>query len=113
MFIKICYGPLHSVTFLDVSAVDFVSHLQSKVYYNKESITCHHDSDGRAIDFTPCIHEEYLKDNVGCSSKGATDSEFYLNTLDITRKDGSLISVAYTGTAYLCNDQGKTVDTFR
>lgn len=113
MFIKICYGPLHSCTFLDVNAVDFVSHLQSKVYYNKESATCYHDSDDRVIDFTPCVHGEYLTDNVGCSSKGSTDSEFYLNTLDITHRDGSIISVAYTGTAYLCNEQGKTVDTFR
>lgn len=113
MFIKVCYGPLHSCTFLDVSTVDFVSHLQSKVYYDKVANICHHEEYPNYAEFIPYTHSEYLSDNIGCSSKGNTDNYFYVNTLNILRKDGTSLAIAYTGTAYLCNDQGKTVDTFR
>lgn len=116
MFVKICYGPLQYLTVLDVKAVDFTSHLQSKLYFVKDSPVCFvedtvdYKSD---IDFNIYVNDEYLKNNTGCSSKGSTDDEWYLNTLAITRNNGEVVYLAFTGTAYLCNETGRTVDTFR
>ena len=45
--------------------------------------------------------------------KRTTDNEWYLNTLNITRNNGETLHLAFTGTAYLCNETGRTVDTFR
>lgn len=116
MFVKICYGPLQYLTVLDVKTVDFTSHLQNKVYFVKDSPVCFVEADvdyASDVDFCIYTNDEYLKNNTGCSSKGPTDNEWYLNTLNITRNDGETLHLAFTGTAYLCNETGRTVDTFR
>ncbi len=114
MFVKICYGPLRYLTVLDVKAVDFTSHLQSEYFCNNSVLFV--ETLGK-----PCRCEipylytdkEFIKDNIGCSSKGDTDDEVYLNVIRIRRNNDEEMQIAFTGTAYLCNDTGRTVDTFR
>ena len=117
MFVKICYGPLQYLTVLDVKTVDFTSHLQSNHFFNKEKVQCFIEtvsSENTPSDiYSLYIDKDYISLNIGCSFKGNTDAEIYLNTMNICRNDGEVINIAYTGTAYLCNEMGRTVDTFR
>lgn len=115
MFVKICYGPLQYLTILDVKAVDFTSHLQSKYFYKDATCFVETPLGGPCRSEVPylCTDAEYIKDNIGCSSKGNTDGEVYLNYIRICRNNDEKVDIAFTGTAYLCNDTGRTVDTFR
>lgn len=118
MFIKVCYGPLQTLTILDVKTVNFVSNLQNDFYFvfNDDNTLLKYN-DGLISNVPTSMdvytNSEYLVYNKGCSSVGNTDKEVYLNILYITRNDGEKLAIAHTGTAYLCNEQGKTVDTFR
>lgn len=118
MFIKVCYGPLQTLTILDVKTVNFISNLQSDFYFvlkDEGAFIKYDENTACALPQNTSVYTnpEYLKYNKGCSSVGNTDDEVYLNTLYITRNDGEKLTIAHTGTAYLCNEQGKTVDTFR
>lgn len=117
MFVKICYGPLQYLTILDIEMVAFTSHLQSKYFYNQDKIQLFiEDPEGKIIPSNVhhvYVDKEYIKSNNGCSSKGETDDEVYLNVMTVRKNNGDVIDFAFTGTAYLCNELGRTVDTFR
>lgn len=115
MFVKICYGPLRYLTVLDVKAVDFTSHLQSEYFYSNNDLFVETPLGKPCRCEIPYLYtdKEFIKDNIGCSSKGNTDGEVYLNVIRICRNNDEEMRIAFTGTAYLCNDTGRTVDTFR
>lgn len=114
MLLKICYAPCCAQYFMNVSNVKFVSHLS-------EFATKINPSEYTGDDLL--CSEEYLKDNIGCSSVGDTDEQYYTScvtgicTVPGTSKQSVLDSMPfklhYTGTAYLCDDSGKTIDTLR
>lgn len=58
--------------------------------------------------------KEFLEKQIGCSPIGNTDGEYRLNTVSFISADGlSREHVAFTGSAYLCDASGKTIDVLR
>lgn len=114
MLLKICYAPCCAQYFMNVSNVKFVSHLSEFATQIKPSTY--------PMDNLLCS-DEYLKDNIGCSSVGDDDEQYYMscvsgtcvlpNTGKTTYSESMPFKHYYTGTAYLCDDSGKTIDTLR
>lgn len=117
MFVKICYGPLQYLTVLDVKTVNFTSHLQSNYVFNHKDELCFvENSAGKLVPTdvpTIIVNPDFIKDSIGCSPKGNSDDEVYVNVMSIHRNNDEVLDFVYTGTAYLCNELGRTVDTFR
>lgn len=106
MLLKIVYGAGNSLYITDIKSVSFVAH---------------HSDDAVAVDFDKDLgcnervvySEEYLRAQVGCSPIGSTDRKYYMNSVCIHTPATDPEVIFFTGTAYLCDDTGKTVDTLR
>lgn len=106
MLIKIVYGTGRNHYVTNVKAVSFIAH------YAEHARPINID---KRVDWNGCIaySEEFLKEQVGCTPIGEGDSEYYMNEIYVTTDDAEQQDIFYTGTAYLCDDTGKTVDTLR
>ena len=106
MLLKIVYGAGNSLYITDIKSVSFIAH---------------HSDDAVAVDFNKDLgcservvySEEYLRAQVGCSPIGNGDSKYYMNYVCIHTTAAEAETIFFTGTAYLCDDTGKTVDTLR
>ena len=106
MLLKIVYGTgsTHYVT--NVKAISFIAH------YAEHTKAV--DIDAR-VDWNGCIaySEEFLKEQIGCSPVGEGDNVYCMNEVYVTTDAAEAQDIYFTGTAYLCDDTGKTVDTLR
>ena len=106
MLLKIVYGIGQHVYFTDVTRVRFVAH---------------HAADAIPVDLDKVVFEGlvvysdgFLMDQVGCSPEGDSNKSYFLNKIVIETKESPEPELVYfTGTAYLCDDKGNTVDTLR
>ena len=106
MLLKIVYGAGNSLYITDIKSVSFVAH---------------HSDDAEIVDFDKelgcnervVFSEDYLRNQVGCSPKGEDDRKYYMNSVCIYTTAAEPEVIFFTGTAYLCDDTGKTVDTLR
>lgn len=106
MLLKIVYGVGQNLYFTDVKTISFVAH---------------HADAALPIDLTNIVEtgnrvvysDDFLKEQIGCSPVGTGDNTHYFNRIFVTTKNGEEEFVMFTGTAYLCDDKGNTVDTLR
>lgn len=106
MLLKIVYGIGQNVYLTDIKSVSFVAH---------------HAADATVVDLNKTVEMQsrvlfsnsFLLDQVGCSPEGNGDSSFFLNRVTVETKDAEPETIYFTGTAYLCDDKGNTVDTLR
>ena len=54
-----------------------------------------------------------MKEQIGCSPVGEGDNVYCMNEVYVTTDAAEAQDIYFTGTAYLCDDTGKTVDTLR
>lgn len=106
MLLKIVYGVGQNLYYTDVKTINFIAH-------HSDSATMLNIG-APAVPGTRVIHsEDFLKDQIGCSPAGDADNMYYLNSIFVTTKSGEEETVVFTGSAYLCDDKGNTVDTLR
>lgn len=106
MLIKIVYGTGNNLYITNVKTVSFVAH---------------HSDTAEVLDFTKDLGfnervvftDVYLRNQVGCTPAGEDDNKYYLNSICVHTTENEPETIFYTGTAYLCDDTGKTVDTLR
>ena len=101
MLVKIVYAPGCSKYITNAKDIHFISDSSenAKVW------------DLAGVDETAnnlFIDDEFLHAGIGASLIGNKDDKAYISEVCV---DGT--SYFYTGTAYLCDDTGKTVDTLR
>lgn len=114
MFIKIAYKPTACAIFNDVENIYFESNSSAK-----DTVTFMDTLDGLTDaheDFITNIFTcpEYLLDGIGASAVGNSDKEYALNTIIFhTKGNPECKYILFTGSAYLCDDTGKTVDVLR
>jgi len=110
MFLKIQYGPTSSAYYTDFTKINFTSHLDSYacVVVNEEKL-------GDDI----LVHGDFLGEERGCSKHEKKKNAWYLNRVTLTFRqhkdmvDPHTRDILYSGHAYLCNSDGKTVDILR
>ena len=106
MLLKIVYGAGQNVYLTDIKSVSFVAH---------------HSTDAVVIDLNNLVELQnrvlfsntFLVEQIGCSPEGNSDSSFFFNSVTVETKDADPETIYFTGTAYLCDDKGNTVDTLR
>lgn len=106
MLLKIVYGTGNSLYITDIKSVSFIAH---------------HSDDAKVLDFQKDLgynervvySNDYLMNQNGCTPAGNTDNQYYLNSVCVTTNATDTEVIFFTGTAYLCDDTGKTVDTLR
>lgn len=112
-FLKVQYGPVSCKYYMGFDSLSYVSHLSDEAL----TITKQDDSGLNVL-----LNDEYLEEEKGCSKHDSRKNLWYVNSVTLSYPgivDGkSLVSidpivVRYTGTAYLCNSEGKTVDILR
>ena len=106
MLIKIVYGAGNSLYITDIRTVSFVAnHSESAevIDFSKE-LGCY-----ERVLFT----EDYLRNQIGCSPVGEGNDKYCMNSVCVFSEGKEPETIFFTGTAYLCDDTGKTVDTLR
>lgn len=111
MFLKIQYGPTQSKYFTNFSEVAFTSFLDDTAA--TLSLASKEDLPTNVL-----VNEEFLDEEKGCCKHETRKDVWYVNKVVLTPKVikdtyQEPIEVTYTGTAYLCNSDGKTVDILR
>lgn len=102
-FLKVQYGPTSSKYFTKFTSLDFINHLDD----NAAIVNVTEENDYLLF------NDEYLDEEKGCSKHEDRKDCYYVNSvkLEFTPEDKPII--LFTGTAYLCNSDGKTVDILR
>ena len=110
MFLKIQYGPTSSKYYTNFSSLDYVSHLDE----NAPIIVAENHVGDDIL-----LNDEFLDDEKGCAKHEDRKNAWYVNSivLRFQSKNKEIIYepviIRYTGNAYLCNSDGKTVDIIR
>lgn len=106
MILKIVYGAGSSLYINDVKTVSFTAnHAEDAV---PTDVTKPAEPGYRVV-FT----KDYLNSQIGCSPEGDGDNSYYLNQVRVTTPDSLEETIFFTGSAYLCDDKGNTVDSLR
>lgn len=106
MLLKIVYGTGASLYITEVKSISFVAH-------HSEAAPIVNFKDSVLPNERVVYTEDYLHDQVGCSPIGNEDNTYYMNSVCVYTNTTEPEVIYFTGTAYLCDDTGKTVDTLR
>ena len=110
MRIKFCFKPGGFIMLDDVKEVGFTSHTASEAVYN----TVSQSMNEKFADCLMYIHPDYLSSENGCTPKGESDNEFWVNECFVLRNNGDdSKGYCFTGTAYLLDENNKTIDVMR
>jgi hypothetical protein len=109
MLLKICHRPNGFLIINNVKAALFTAFHEAQAIYNDTTKDLE-DSTGKV---TCLVSPEFLAKEQGCTKQGSDDHHWWLNQVTVLCEDNTSCEYAFTGTAYLCTDEGKTVDVMR